>query len=257
MNNPPPCPSSDLGCNLNDTTARPNAPSPCDNAAVMDNADYSPPQPICKPKTCPTRFIFNEEVCDCIYAWEYTGEHQACPVVIDVAGDGFAMTDVEGGVRFDFDSNGRAEHISWTQPDVDDAWLVLDRNENGRIEHGGELFGYGTVQPPSDRPNGFIALAEYDKPDEGGNSDGVIDAQDSVFAGLRLWQDRNHNGVSETEELHTLPSLAVTAVSLRYKEAKGEDEHGNKFALRAKVYDAHGARVGRWAYDVSLMRATY
>ena len=258
MNTPPECPASNPGCNLNNTTARPNAPSPCDNAAVMDNANYEPPQPIpCPRQTCGTRFYWDQEACQCIYAWEYTGEHQACPVIIDVAGDGFALTDVEGGVRFDFDSDGRREHISWTQADVDDAWLVLDRNNNGRIELGAELFGYGTVQPPTDQPNGFLALAEYDKPEGGGNADGIITDEDTIFASLRLWQDRNHNGVSETAELHPLPSLGVTGVSVRYKKANGVDQYGNKFALRAKVYDAHGASVGRWAYDVSLMRATY
>jgi hypothetical protein len=69
-----------------------------------------------------------------------------------------------------------------------------------------------------------------------------------------LWQDANHDGVSQASELHTLPQLGLQAVELNYKESKRTDEFGNKFRYRAKVRDAHGAQVGRWAWDVFLLR---
>jgi hypothetical protein len=159
-------------------------------------------------------------------------------------------------VRFDIDGNGTKEQLGWTRADSDDVWLALDLSGNGMIDNGKELFGNHTPQPAppaGEQRNGFLALAEYDKAENGGNNDGQIDAGDKIFTNLRLWQDRNHNGTSELNELQNLSQSDVRIIELRYHESRQTDEHGNRFKYRAKIKDARGAKVARWAWDVFLV----
>ena len=174
------------------------------------------------------------------------------PIVVDVDHTGFQMTDAANGVVFNFLNDNVPLNISWIGIKSTNALLVLDRDNNGKIDNGEELFGNITPQPPSSSPNGFLALVEFDKSQNGGNENHKIDQGDAIYARLRLWQDTNHNGVSESSELHTLNELGISGISLDFKLSKKTDLYGNRFEYRSKVYDANGEHTGRFAWDVFL-----
>jgi hypothetical protein len=187
---------------------------------------------------------------------------QPCsPIIIDTEGEGFHLTSAAAGVMFDIRGDGHPIKLAWTAPGSHNAFLALDRDGSGKITSGKELFGNFTAQPSSANPNGFLALAEFDKLENGGNGDGVIDEHDMVYTRLRLWIDANHDGISQPEEIHTLPELGVFSLALNYHDSRKEDQYGNQFRFKARV-NPHGhdkrdevrrddtSEVGRNAYDV-------
>ncbi len=175
------------------------------------------------------------------------------PIIIDVEGNGFNLTNAANGVSFDMRADGTPDNLGWTAAGSDEAFLVFDRNGNGNIDNGKELFGNITPQPSHPNRNGFLALAEYDKAAQGGNEDGRMTRHDTIFDYLRPWRDSNHNGISEANELFALADLGLRRLDLDYRNSQRVDAHGNAFRYRAKVRDAQDAQLGRWAWDVFLV----
>jgi hypothetical protein len=170
------------------------------------------------------------------------------PIVVDVDHDGFSFSGTDAGVRFDIDADGDAELITWTSAGSDDALLALDRDGDGRITSGTELFGNVTPQPPAAKPNGFLALGIYDSAEEGGNEDGWITADDVIFSSLLFWRDANHDGVTQPGETQLLAHSRVTGISLRHQETRREDRHGNQLRWSALIEEGRTRRMG--AIDV-------
>lgn len=186
------------------------------------------------------------------------GYWESCsPIVVDVLNNGFKLTSAKDGVLFDLDADGTPEQVAWTAPFGDDAWLAMDRNGNGRIDSGAELFGNLTPayadEPDGPRAaNGFVALLFTEGPSYGRSvADRVIDVKDAIFPRLLLWRDANHNGISEADELTAAAAAGLVSIDTAYKEARRTDRYGNEFRQRA---------IARWVnaeqhvYDVWLKR---
>jgi hypothetical protein len=176
------------------------------------------------------------------------------PLVIDLANQGIDLRAPKPGVAFDIDADGASDRISWTQS-TDAAFLVRDKNRNGRIDDGDELFGNYTRGPDGAvAPNGFEALAVYDT-----NGDYEINAEDKVYSFLRLWRDGGRAGQTERGELQTLESAGIQAIDLRYvdldKSLNGPefDEHGNATRQRSVVRMTDGTL--RMIFDIWFTRA--
>jgi len=164
------------------------------------------------------------------------------------------LTSADEGVSFDIDGDGSLNQIAWTALGSDEAFLALDRNANGQIDNGLELFGNYTSQPPSSERNGFSALAIFDQSENGGNEDGWITSDDSVFTSLQLWMDVNHDGISRTNELQLVQTSNILAIGLDYRTAMRKDKYGNTFRYVAQVQmdpEAKGPRR-KHAIDVFL-----
>jgi len=162
----------------------------------------------------------------------YVCSSSPSPILINLKNDGvnYDLTSWADGVAFDIDADGHLDQVAWTEPDADVAFLVLDRNRNGVIDDGSELFGTATPKSNGERAaNGFDALVDLD----GGpsRSDGRIDRRDAVFSELRLWFDRNHNGFSEADELVTLTDAGIVAIFTAYVQSPRVDRYGNEYKL--------------------------
>jgi len=133
------------------------------------------------------------------------------PLVLDLEDDGFSFTSVENGIMFDLNADGEKEQIGWTrQQDIfDNAFLCVDKNGNGNIDNGKELFG-----DQSGEATGFEELAKYDS-----NADGKVTAEDEAYSKLMLWVDYNQNG--EVDYYREYTQLIIS------ENSRGQGPHGN------------------------------
>jgi hypothetical protein len=179
------------------------------------------------------------------------------PLAIDLDGDGIETIGLPTAanpfspVLFDHDANGVRTGTGWVRPD--DAWLALDRNGNGVIDSGRELFGVdtlitvtqtvnqiGTTSPGPQTYvrnafNGFEALGSLDS-----NGDKVFNSADAQFADVRLWQDANQDGISQASELQTLAQQGITAISLTPDDSNINLGNGNTVTGQAAVTRSNG-----------------
>jgi hypothetical protein len=172
----------------------------------------------------------------------HTAKITMSPLILDLDGDGVETISKTAGIHFDHDGNGFAETTGWAGKD--DGLLIWDRNGNGKIDNGGELFGNHTrLANGTKAANGFAALAELDV-----NRDGRIDSNDAAFAELRVWKDNDGNAVVSDGELLTLNDAGVQSLGTTYATQSQIDAQGNQHLQKGQYTRTDG--ISRTLTDV-------
>jgi hypothetical protein len=175
----------------------------------------------------------------CASAWS-----QCSPIVIDTRRDGIELGPAGRGVSFDVNADGFPDLVQWVRPGGDEAFLTLDRNRNGIVDDGSELFGVGTpLLAGGTAPTGFVALAQYDQPLLGGNDDGLISRADAIWQELGMWVDSNADGIATLGEMRRPESFGLTSFATIPKVRRYTDPAGNSLPYWAWASAGRRARA--------------
>ena len=163
------------------------------------------------------------------------------PITLDLNKDGkIDTTDLDNGVYFDHNGDKVAMKTSWIGKE--DGLLVHDRNNNGIIDDGSELFGNFTPLNPNNNlndknlaVNGYHALKSYDM-----NNDGIIDSNDEIYKHLKVWQDINGDGISQENELKTLEQANIKSLNLAFSNIDKDLDNGNNLMFEGNYTDNEG-----------------
>ncbi|MEQ2027777.1 hypothetical protein ABLB84_18965 [Xenorhabdus szentirmaii] len=154
-------------------------------------------------------------------------ENKETPLVIDLTGDGINTIAENRNIFFDHDNDGIIESSGWIE--LNSEFLVWDKNKDGKINNGNELFGNNSIlKNGTNADNGFAALADLDD-----NNDGVFDQNDTLWNSLELWIDYNRDAITDSGELHRLSESGISSINLAYKENGFKDINGNVHGLES------------------------
>jgi trimeric autotransporter adhesin len=168
-------------------------------------------------------FFFSALLLSAIGAWA-----QCSPIVVDLNKDGIDLGPAGRGVSFDVNADGYPELVQWVRPGGDEAFIALDRNRNGLVDDGSELFGVGTpLFEGGKAANGFVGLAQYDQPLLGGNDDGMISRDDAIWPELSMWLDSNADGIAAANEMRRPEALGLRSFGTIPKVRRYIDAAGN------------------------------
>ena len=166
------------------------------------------------------------------------------PVVFDLNGDGLELGAVAASNIVVKDPNGIITQLGWVGPT--NGILVTDRAGNGQ---------YNTLQDLSfvgDTPGATTdlqGLASWDT-----NHNGVIDSGDAGWSKLKIWVDRNQDGVVEPGELYTLSQLGITSISLHETSTGATAANSTDSYASGEASFTYASGATGSVYDVTLAR---
>ncbi|MCC7536498.1 MAG: hypothetical protein IT379_09800 [Deltaproteobacteria bacterium] len=144
------------------------------------------------------------------------------PLVLDMDGDGVHVEPIAYGANYDLGTSNGERRMQWIHGD---AFVVMDRDGDGRITHT-ELFGDITVtEDGATARDGFAALMLYDAISRGGNADGLFDRNDAAYDALALWMDRDGDARTDDGELVSLRDAGIAVIDVargRWLDAGGD-----------------------------------
>ncbi|HEX8407452.1 MAG TPA: hypothetical protein VF883_01205 [Thermoanaerobaculia bacterium] len=150
---------------------------------------------------------------------------QCSPIIINFGSGTYTLSGSNDPVLFDIDADGVTNRITWTAVGSRLAFLAFDRNQNGMIDNGSELFGDSTRLLSGVRAtHGFHALNELDT-----NGDGLVSALDRDWPSLLVWTDLNHDGISQRTEIQKARESALSSITTTCHWTGRRDRHGNLF----------------------------
>ncbi|MBG2877024.1 hypothetical protein I4902_13890 [Proteus alimentorum] len=191
--------------------------------ALTENGEHNPDYILQLMGDTPNKIIEKME--------EYVDEQKETetPLVIALVDEGIFTLPDDDNIYFDHNNDGVKESTGWI--DSNSAFLVFDKNENGIIDNGNEMFGNNTPNILGDyAKHGFDALSQYDN-----NQDNRIDNNDVIWSSLNLWVDKNINGETDIDELVDIECSGIEAINLIYENNGIIDENGNQFLLTSSV----------------------
>ena len=174
---------------------------------------------------------------------EFSCQVQASPLYVDFrrdSSDRDLLSSPNEGVMFDIlGSRGNPAYtkrqISWFERGKI-ALLALPDGK-GEVRNIDQLFGDNTLNSDGTySENGFLSLAKHDI-----DNDGYINSSDAVYTKLRLWFDKNRNGIAEKQELRSLKETGVISIDLKYDPDYYErDQYGNEIKYKSVVHFRNG-----------------
>jgi hypothetical protein len=163
-------------------------------------------------------------------------------VALDLSGDGVSLVKREkSGAAFDMNGDGHADDTGWLSST--DGFLVIDRNNDGRVTEASEL---SLAAESGDARTGLQGLGALDS-----NGDRVVDAKDARFGELRVWLDRNGNGETDAGELSTLAEAGIASIRLATSGADDEVRIGDNALISTASFVRADGTTGT-AGDVAL-----